>query len=197
MPITKATLVSDGLQFTISTEADEVIEKLSREIDRLAFVTLANNRYGDRMALSYSNSTYFQHYFQRFSVDADYVSLETRRRDGRALDGGYRPGELCLSIPPEASGRHVPKLLILEQRLDSVKWMVRDTDGETGWRRIESEAWRHTLHRHFDAAWQKSLVAGHLAKVGAVQTPTSGPPSSPSAGGTGLESGESREGADE
>jgi hypothetical protein len=48
---------------------------------------------------SYVNSAAFEVVWQKFRRPAIWMALEVRRRDGYALDGGYKHGELKFTIP--------------------------------------------------------------------------------------------------
>lgn len=74
------------------------VEPISRAASFLALASLAANDYFCVVG-HYSNTTIFQPYFQRFTLPVDQITLTIRRRDGRTLSGGYKHGEVLLSIP--------------------------------------------------------------------------------------------------
>jgi hypothetical protein len=59
----------------------------------------AANDYFPRFFGPYSNSSSFRLVWQRFGGDPVWVSLVSRRRDGRTIDGGYKHGEVKFSAP--------------------------------------------------------------------------------------------------
>lgn len=65
----------------------------------------ASNDYFPRWIGPYVNSSSFRIVWQRFTGAPTYISLTSRRRDGRNWDGGYKHGEVKFSGPLQCSLR--------------------------------------------------------------------------------------------
>lgn len=63
---------------------------------------------------SYVNSAAFELYWQGFQSPAERITLESRRRDGSAMDGGYKHGDIKFTIPAQL---RYPKAVEVDQNL--------------------------------------------------------------------------------
>ncbi len=70
----------------------------------LYLAAMATNEYFQQVA-NYVNRTMFDLYWQRFTEPVDYVTLTARRRDGQLMIGGYKHGEIKLTMPAQADLR--------------------------------------------------------------------------------------------
>jgi hypothetical protein len=70
----------------------------------------AANEYFPKFLGPYVNASPFRVVWQRFSGVPVWVTLVSRRRDGRTLDGGYRHGEVKFSVPLQCSVRELVRV---------------------------------------------------------------------------------------
>ncbi len=64
----------------------------------LTLVVMSCNEYFLTLG-KYANTTRFQLYWQSFVEPAEHLAFGLRRRDGSALDGGYKHGEVTFTVP--------------------------------------------------------------------------------------------------
>ena len=74
------------------------VERVAELIRLVAFSVMAENEYFRQVGVQF-NSSQFQHFHQRFQLGSKGIAVDTRRREGSALHGGYQHGELKFSMP--------------------------------------------------------------------------------------------------
>lgn len=102
--ITRATLVSDHAHPVLKNGSPAPLDALRRAVELFCLSSMAKNRYySDSSPLANTNSSRFESYYHSFIPGSGFCSIQTRRREGRNLDGGYRHGELHLTVPPQVA----------------------------------------------------------------------------------------------
>jgi hypothetical protein len=71
---------------------------------QLFLATFSMNEYFSQVG-QYSNSSMFTVYHQSFALPIDFIAVNSRRRDGSLMVGGYRHGEMKFTIPVYADMR--------------------------------------------------------------------------------------------
>jgi hypothetical protein len=65
---------------------------------QLFLVTFSMNEYFEQVR-QYANSSMFTVYHQSFTLPIDFIAVNSRRRDGSLMIGGYRHGEMKFTVP--------------------------------------------------------------------------------------------------
>jgi hypothetical protein len=84
---------------------DSDFERVHRATAILFLSCWAANEYLPMFLGPYVNASPFRVVWQRFSGAPVWVTLVSRRRDGRTLEGGYKHGEIKFSIPLQCNLR--------------------------------------------------------------------------------------------
>lgn len=72
---------------------------IQRAVQFLILAAISGNEYYAGGIGSYANAAAFQLLMQRFEEPPDWISFQIRRRDGVTLDGGYKHGEVRITVP--------------------------------------------------------------------------------------------------
>lgn len=80
------------------------IRLVSNALHMLTFAALARNKFCVQFG-SYTNSSYFETVFQKFSKGSEFIRIMTRRRDGYFHLTGHKHGEVKFSMPLECAER--------------------------------------------------------------------------------------------
>lgn len=96
-------------------------ERVAELIRLVAFSVMAENVYFRQVGVQF-NSSQFQHFHQRFQLGSKGIAVDTRRREGSALHGGYQHGELKFSMPlqNETTFEAMPNVMFLRSLVEFV-----------------------------------------------------------------------------
>ncbi|NIM07522.1 MAG: hypothetical protein GTO55_12130 [Armatimonadetes bacterium] len=83
----------------LSSEDTRVI---SRASTLLSLAAMAVNKYCTHSE-PYANGTVFLPYFQHFTEPVDHIAIDSRRRDGSSMSGGWKHGKIHFTMPIECT----------------------------------------------------------------------------------------------
>ena len=81
---------------------DNEVVRIDEAAQLLTCCALSKNEFYCQLGC-YANSTAFQIFYQRFIPGSEWISITTRRRDGKTTCGGYEHGEVKFSIPVQCA----------------------------------------------------------------------------------------------
>lgn len=122
-PIQSCTLAYIDDKAPCSESADERL--IANAAHLLAFAGIAQNEYCVNLG-NYINSSCFQSIIQLFSKDSEFITLNTRRRDGSKYVGGMKHGEVIFSIPHQCA--HVKSPMFDDNFLTSLGYILQEND---------------------------------------------------------------------
>ena len=122
-PIESCTLAYIDYKVPCSKSADDRL--IANAAHLLAFAGIAQNEYCVNSG-NYINSSCLQSVTQLFSKDSEFITLNTRRRDGSSYLGGMKHGEVIFSIPHQCA--HVKPPVFDDNFVTSLGYVLHDND---------------------------------------------------------------------